>query len=82
MAARKVQDIADSAAEEIAAGSDVEEDVEVTVNETPTVDPNADDDGTVWMRGTNGAEHHVEVGSPAHERLVDDGAVSIEAPSE
>ena len=48
--------------------------------EAPTVDMTGDGDGTVWFRGSTG-EFHVEVGSPAWERLVADGAVRIEDPT-
>ena len=37
------------------------------------------DDGTKWF-SFSGQEWHVEVGSAAHEHLVAEGAVEIDAP--
>jgi hypothetical protein len=48
--------------------------------EAPVVDMTGDGDGTVWLRSSVG-EFHVEVGSPAYERLVSEGAQRIEDPT-
>lgn len=53
-------------------------DVEPEVIEEPAL-PTSD---TVWLRHSNGVAHNVNVGSEAHKRLVADGAVPIEGPTE
>jgi hypothetical protein len=38
------------------------------------------EDGTVWLEASTG-QFHVEIGSPAYERLVADGATRIDDPT-
>jgi hypothetical protein len=54
-------------------------DIDEAEAEAEAVDLTGDGDGTVWLKGSTG-EFHVEVGSPAWERLIDDGAERISPP--
>lgn len=53
---------------------------EELADEPPVVDMTGDGDGTVWLHSSTG-EFHVEVGSPAFERLIGDGAERIDDPT-